>query len=698
VSGQRSEAPHERGFRPDIQGLRALAVGMVVVYHLYPSLLPGGFAGVDVFFVISGFLITGHLLREYRKTGTVSLLGFWGRRAKRLLPAAALVLTVTWLAARFVLPSTRLGETADQIRASALYFQNWQLSWNAVDYLKADSAATPVQHFWSLSVEEQFYLVWPLLFLLAALAAGTARRRPAPLAETRQARRRRGHQVVFLLAAAVVISSFGYSVYYTRVNPAAAYFVTTTRVWELGLGGLLALLPERVSGRLGRCGPLGWAGLGLVVASAIALNGTLAFPGYLALLPAGGAAALILGGSAAARYGPGRLTSVSPLVFTGGISYSLYLWHWPVIVLYTTWSRHTVDAVSGLAIIAVSVALAWLTKVWVEDRVRTAALLSGHDWRSVSVALAAVVPVALATVFIVTQPGPWKGTLGPDYPGAAALASAVNPVKPAPEIPTPTTIALPAYWQQGCLVPVSSPAPKECVYGDTSHPVATVALVGDSIAGDWFTPLEQIALQRHWELVTELHSVCPFSAAMMITPDTGGPYTACHSWGAAVQHDLVSSIKPDVVITSDLEGLATTGHPAGGAAAQSDIGAGMAQYWAQLEGHGISVVAIKESPDVGINIPDCIANNPSSLKNCTIPTSRAVQPDVPTVYATAAASGSVPLIDMNALICGPVSCPPIVGNVLVYQDDHHLTSTYALTMAPYLESRLLKASKVLAAA
>jgi peptidoglycan/LPS O-acetylase OafA/YrhL len=144
------EEPKGRGFRPDIQGMRALAVGMVVLYHLYPSLLTGGFAGVDVFFVISGFLITGHLLREYHKTGRIALLDFWGRRAKRLVPAAALVLTVTWVASRFLLPATRLADTASQIRASALYFQNWQLAWNAVDYLKSDGAASPVQHFWSL--------------------------------------------------------------------------------------------------------------------------------------------------------------------------------------------------------------------------------------------------------------------------------------------------------------------------------------------------------------------------------------------------------------------------------------------------------------------------------------------------------------------------------------------------------------------
>jgi peptidoglycan/LPS O-acetylase OafA/YrhL len=597
------EQPKGRGFRPDIQGMRALAVGMVVVYHLYPSLLTGGFAGVDVFFVISGFLITGHLLREYHKTGRVALLDFWGRRAKRLVPAAAVVLTVTWVASRLLLPATRLADTASQIRASALYFQNWQLAWNAVDYLKSDSAASPVQHFWSLSVEEQFYLGWPLLFLLAALVALTAR-------GTEQ-KRARGHHVAFLLAGAVVAGSLWYSVYYTHANPAGAYFVTTTRIWELGIGGLLALLPAGLSHRISRLGLLGWAGLGLVIASGFVLSGTNAFPGFLALLPAGGAAALILGGSAAGRFGPHRLMSARPMVFIGGISYSLYLWHWPLIVLYTAWSGRAAGAVTGPAIVVAAIALSWLTKVWVEDKVRTASLLSGHDWRSVSTALAAVVPVVLVSLYIAAEPAPWNGHLGPNYPGAAALASKVTKVKPEPVLPSPTAIKLPAYWQQGCLVPESSATPKECVYGDTSDPVLTVALVGDSIAGEWFTPLQQIAAARHWKLITELHSVCPLSATMMVTPGTGGPYTACHAWGAAVMDDLDTKIRPDVVITSELPGLTTIGHPAGGAPAQADIGAGMARYWKQLEGHGISVVAIKESPDVGLNVPECLTKNPA---------------------------------------------------------------------------------------
>jgi len=691
-----------RGFRPDIQGMRALAVGMVVIYHLYPSRLTGGFAGVDVFFVISGFLITGHLLREYQKSGRIALLDFWGRRAKRLVPAAALVLTVTWVASRLLLPATRLADTASQIRASALYYQNWQLAWNAVNYLKSDSVASPVQHFWSLSVEEQFYLGWPLLFLLAALVALSVRRPKGQAAQTEQTaqqskrRRARGHHVLLLLAGAVVAGSLWYSVYYTRANPAGAYFVTTTRIWELGLGGLVALLPVRLTERIGRLGILGWAGLGLVIASAFVLSGTNAFPGYLALLPAGGAAALILGGSAAGRFGPHRLTSVRPLVFVGGISYSLYLWHWPLIVFYTARAGRAPGALTGPAIVVAAVLLSWLTKVWVEDKVRTASLLSGHGWRSVSTALAAVVPVVLVSLFIASEPAPLNGPLGPNYPGAAALADKVTTVKPEPVLPTPAALTLPEYWAQGCLLGQAAALPKECVYGDTSHPVLTVALVGDSIAGNWFAPLQKIALQRHWKLVTELHSICPLSSTLMITPNYGGAYTACHTWGTTVMRDLETSIRPDVVITSSSAGLATVAHPAGGAAAQADIGTGMANYWAQLRRHGIAVIAIRESPDVGLDAPDCISDH--SVANCTVPKAKAVAQDPPTVDATRAAGGTVPLIDMNSLICGPATCAPVVGNVLVYQDSHHLTSQYALTTTPYLEDRLLQASKLLSMA
>ncbi len=332
----------DRGsFRPDIQGLRALAVALVVIYHLYPGLLPGGFVGVDVFFVISGFLITGHLWRGYQRTGTVGVVDFWGRRARRLLPAAVLVLTVTWVVSRLVLPVSRLADTATQIRASALYFQNWQLAHDAVDYLTDQDPASPVQHFWSLSVEEQFYLLWPLLFLVAGFVA---RRRGG----------RSGRAVIAGLTSVLVVGSLTYSVYETRVDPKAAYFVTTTRMWELGLGGLLALLPARPQRWLARRGWLGWVGLAMIIAFPFALRGTTAFPGWVALLPVMGAVLLIAGGSAAGRSGPAPLMSARLMVFLGGISYALYLWHWPVIDLYTAWRGKAPGLLSGAAIVVVS--------------------------------------------------------------------------------------------------------------------------------------------------------------------------------------------------------------------------------------------------------------------------------------------------------------------------------------------------------
>jgi peptidoglycan/LPS O-acetylase OafA/YrhL len=678
----------QRGFRPDIQGMRALAVGMVVLYHLYPHLLPGGFVGVDVFFVISGFLITGHLLREYQKAGRISLLDFWGRRAKRLVPAAALVLTVTWVASRLILPATQLDDTARQIRASALYFQNWQLAGDAVDYLKSDNVASPVQHFWSLSVEEQFYLGWPLLFVFAALVALTARKR---------ARVSRGHKTVMVLAGAVVVGSFAYSVYDTGANPAAAYFVTTTRIWELGLGGLVALLPARFAARLSRVGLLGWAGLALVIASAFVLNGSMAFPGVLALLPAGGAALLIIGGSAAGRWGPAALTSVPPMVFIGGISYSLYLWHWPLIVLYTTWRGHAVGVVSGPAIIAVSVLLSWGTKVWVEDKVRGAKLLSTPGrkgrWLSVSTALAAIVPVALVSLYIAGEPAPFAGALGPNYPGGAVLALHLTNVKPEPVRPALTAINLPLFWQQGCLPESPDSAPKACAYGDTKNPVLTIAMVGDSIDGDWFTPLLQIADERHWEIITDMHGSCPWSATVLSDPTNARP---CSVWGQAVLHDLLTTIKPDVVITSDDPEEGTAAHPQTGPQAMADIGAGMVPYWTQLQNHGIPVVAIEETPNMAFDPPTCLAENPGSPSKCGEPATKAIIPDPPTVLAARAMGGKVPVIDMNDLICSPTWCASIVGNVLVYRDTHHVTSTYTGTLATFLEQRLIKADKIFA--
>jgi peptidoglycan/LPS O-acetylase OafA/YrhL len=667
------------GFRADIQGLRALAVSMVLIYHLYPAALPGGFVGVDVFFAISGYLITGHLMRSHERTGRIGLLDFWGRRARRLVPAAALVLAATWLMSRVALPVTRLPDGARQVRASALYFQNWVLARDAVDYLKSADAASPVQHFWSLSVEEQFYLVWPLLFVLVALIAGRLSRVT-------------GRTVALWMALGVVTVSLAYSARHTRSNPAAAYFVTTTRIWELALGGTLSLLSRRLSSLLAGQSWLGWAGLGMITASGFALSGRSAFPGTVALLPVGGAVMLIASGSSRARIGTARLMSMRPLVFLGGISYSLYLWHWPVIVFWKAYFGG-VSGVAGPAIVLVCVGLSWFTKVVVEDGVRLAPFIARHRGRSLATALAAVLPLVLVTTFILSEPepGPWNGRLGPDYPGAAVLANSSTTVPSVVAVP-PVALArqdLPAYEKKHCEVGQHVSAPKTCAFGDTVSPTLTVALVGDSTAGNWFPALDRIAHARHWELITDIHSRCPWTAIMTLDPGNDSSFTACHTWGVSVLRDLISTIKPDVVITAERPGAGTPQDAGTSTAARDAIAGGMASYWRQLMAVGILVVPIHETPEMYQNEPDCLSGHSASVRSCSVAASKAIMQDPPTVVATRDMKGGVRVIDMNPSICGPKQCAPVVGNVVVYRDSHHLTSTYSLTMAPQLEKKLL---------
>jgi peptidoglycan/LPS O-acetylase OafA/YrhL len=690
----------ERGFRPDIQGLRAIAVSLVVVYHVYPSALPGGFAGVDVFFVISGFLITSQLWRACQKAGRLSLAEFWGRRARRLVPAAALVLAVTWGLSYWALPSSELAMTARQIRASALYYQNWQLAGDAVNYLLQGSAPTPVQHFWSLSVEEQFYLLWPLLFLAALLMA-----RCASVAR----RAKLAHQIVFTLTAVAVAASLAYSVRESSADPAQAYFVTTTRMWELGLGGLLALLPVKLTERAGKQGWLGWAGLAMIATSQIVLNGLSRYPGWIALLPVGGTLALIAGGSRAARWSPWRLTSAPPVTFIGGISYSLYLWHWPLIVCWTAWRGASPGVLAGLGLIAASVILAWLTKITVEDPVRLAPFFARHRWRSVSTALAAAVPVALVTAFLAAQPPPWNGKLEPSYavaqarpsngrpvhrlepryPGAAALADNLTSLPVVPVLPPLDQVGPPGYWTQGCLDSDPTGAVKTCYYGDTKHPRLKIALVGDSIAGNWWAPLDEIASQLHWELITELRGICPWTATEIYDPLFMSGDPSCNQWGVNVLDDLITTIRPAVVITSELGGITSLAHPYPSQQASKDVGTGMAPYWRQLQANGIRVIAIQETPDIGMNGPDCVAQHGPFSPKCSVPRSEADPPGRPISYAEQAVGGTVPVISMNSLICEPATCTAVVGNVLVYFDRHHLTQAYALTLTPYLSARLM---------
>jgi hypothetical protein len=275
------------------------------------------------------------------------------------------------------------------------------------------------------------------------------------------------------------------------------------------------------------------------------------------------------------------------------------------------------------------------------------------------------------------------------HPGAAVLAGDVSSVPKAALVPSPATAAhdLADYDRQGCQVSQTSRTVKTCTFGVRTAPKLTIAVVGDSVAGEWMPALEQIAAERKWKIVTMLHSRCPFSATMTVNSGESVPYETCHDWGAAALQELLTDVKPAVVITSDRPSIGTVDHAAHTSEALADIGAGMATYWRTLISHGIAVVAIQESPETGINQPDCLRAHNDDPGPCTVARADAVINDPPTVVA-AREVPAAHLVNMNSLICGKDSCSPIVGNVLVYRDTHHLTVTYSRTTAPYLDRKL----------
>jgi peptidoglycan/LPS O-acetylase OafA/YrhL len=351
ASAESKRKSPKAGFRPDVEGLRAVAVVAVLLYHGGLSFVPGGYVGVDVFFVISGFLITRLLLKELEQSGTLSIMRFYSRRAKRLLPMTVVVLGTVVVVSWLLFSPVRMDEVSFDVMAAGLYVMNWRLAVQATDYFGAGLQASPVQHFWTLGVEEQFYLIWPALLLAVAWWCRRTRWSLRPALE--------------VALTVVAISSLAHSVYSTEHEAGAAYFSTLTRGWELALGGMLALVPASWLHlpRL-RAFALATAGLVAIVWSTIRFSDNTLFPGYAALLPTLGTAAIIAAGFASTSAMPMRLLTLAPVRHVGRVSYSWYLWHWPPLVFAAAlWGK--LSALEGLAVLAASYVRAVLTHRWI---------------------------------------------------------------------------------------------------------------------------------------------------------------------------------------------------------------------------------------------------------------------------------------------------------------------------------------------
>jgi peptidoglycan/LPS O-acetylase OafA/YrhL len=676
VAPQSAVEREPQRFRPDIEGLRAVAVVLVMLYHAGLPFVPGGFVGVDVFFVISGFLITTQLVTEAER-GTLSLQRFYARRAKRLLPAAAVVLAATAALTYFFVPLTRWRDIGGDVVASAVYLVNWRLADRSVDYLAEGSAPSPVQHFWSLAVEEQFYLLWPLLILAGILLASGA--------QTRM----RG--MVSVLLGFVVVASFGWSLLQTEAAPARAFFETTTRIWELGVGAGLALAAGACS-RLPRTPALvlGWAGLGAIGLSGVLFSTGTPFPGYAAALPVLGAAAVITAGFPVAAGGSASLLGKEPFRWLGRLSYSLYLWHWPLLVVATArWGA--LSPLTGLAIAVASVVPAWLTFRLVENPFRYSALVArsprltlslGANFSLAGVA-AGLALLALVTSVSATNPGAGAPALGgavlredPRNDPAGAPVDSVEWMTPTP---AQATSDLPQAQRDGCQQRADDPAVLSCEYGDQDGQIS-VAAVGDSKMMQWMAALGPLAEQNGWRLTTYLKASCSFAKVM--TEYESRPYQECRIWGESVLGELMSD-PPDYVITSQGGGRGLDEH---GEPSRDAMVRGLQAMWTVLTSAGIQVIVLGDNPPPpGLSVYECVQENLDQLSACAF--DRRLGTAEVQREATDGMEG-VEFVDLTYAICPTDRCAPVIGNVLVYRQGSHITATYIATLTPRLERAL----------
>ena len=664
------------GFRPDIQALRALAVSAVLLYHFWPGLVPGGYVGVDVFFVVSGFLITGLLVRELEETGRVDLLAFYAGRVRRLLPAALLVLGVSLAVLVVFMPPVVWRSNVAEIAAAAVYALNWALGLQQVDYFTESGGPSLVQHYWSLSLEEQFYLVWPIVLLLAvgigALARwGTVRRRALGAVTA-----------IGLLSLVTCLS--------LPSGSGAAFFSTQARAWEFALGGLVALAPAtRIGLRTSRV--LVAAGVAAVVWSCLTMSGSSAFPGWLTLVPTTGAA-LVIAADVGAR-GGGGLMGWAPLQWVGDHSYSLYLWHWPPLVALP-WVLHG-ELGNGVrvGILAATVLLAWVTKALVEDPARTPWPRRAR-WPSLVLAATGMCVLLAGTTAVNATVGELeqrasasaadrvasnKSCFGASAlvdagcrrpfarPGVAKVAFASRDDDPA---------------LRGCQLDVGHPTePLWCEWSTTEHPTTTIAVVGNSFAGQLATTVRQWAADRPIRILLAARTGC---LGLSGRPVSGQPADdPCPIWSGKVLSRLLAMDDLSAVVFSDHPDAAVfmTGQTRPGPRALAQAEAGVLRTLRSLRRAGVATAVVEGPPGHPTgSAPECIAISTARYDPCGVPREQ-LAPRSLLIRTAAGHPALTKVIPLTRYLCDKTTCHVTVGGVVVYKDEQHLTGTFARTLA-----------------
>ena len=682
---------HATGVRLDIQALRTLSIVAVVIFHSFPDLLPGGFLGVDVFFVISGFLMYGVLSRmavsDFRTAGT-----FWIRRIRRLFPAAVTVIVLTFVAAREILPDTRWVSVAREAIASLFFSVNWVFVSASVDYLQNEDRPSAFQHYWSLSVEEQYYILLPIALIVGAWLA-----RRAGVSFENMGR---------IVIVGLFVASLAFSVYFTHRDAAEAYFHSGTRLWELALGGIVAAWQSELGSWANRFPVVTRVlGYGSIAASFWILSAQTPIPGVAALLPVVGAGILIAQSTPVRQF---RVVEENRGVqFIGDLSYSIYLVHWPVLILAAEASPVFGEPWGIALLLIATVAIAWLMKRFIEDPVRYGTFFAPTRRLAGISAVTALVFAAVAALQIVAIRSEQATAMSnrvslasidaaatDDCFGAAAMESLSCTAVPASlDSITPNALIakddLPFGYDDNCLMYRPFTDYLECHYG-TGEKI--VAVVGNSHGIQWLEPIVWAAKKQGFQVVTLFASQCNATDVTLEFGNQG--YTdACHKYGEWVQREI-AAIGADLVISSQRQSVPVEGYSLADSTAPAIVG--YTSYLSRLA--DIAPVLIVKDPvnppgSYGL-VPDCVAKNFPDLASCEWDQNHEAWQDPQWDAAHALDLPNISFLDLDTYMCRSGRCLPVIGGVLVYRDNTHVTNTFALSLAPQFSEAIAAAIKV----
>lgn len=698
--------------RKDIQALRALAVMAVFVYHLRPSMLTGGFIGVDVFFVLSGYLISSHLFQEFHKSGTLSLSKFWSRRAKRLLPASFTVLAATSLGIWFLAPQALQERFYRDISAASVYAANWVFAFDSVDYLAAENSASVVQQFWSLGVEEQLYIAWPILLSIAWLFGR---------------KRNHGFRFFAILLSVITLASLTYSVLLVFDHNPIAYFSTFSRAWEFGAGALLSLATRNAS-QESKAGftlqhAMSWTGWITLAGYLYFFEATSGFPGLYAVVPVISTLLILGANNPSGAYSPSWVLNLRPIQLLGDASYSIYLWHWPIL----TFAGFYYSRIPGRLLILIfitTILISIFSMKFIENPFRfgslreklnpvrtflavatSMAILLGSSQaasafisseidqrREASAALEAEISKSLADKE--AQAG--TGASDPKWDELSCMGPAfmVEPqcagfrwkmIVPAVAVNEETAHNVKALKrigsEKGCLSWGDDYSMIECVYGVMGG--AKVAMIGDSHAYHWLPAMANFAVNNNIQLHFLARAGCPANA--LPREANGDHVRGCFSWIAEMRQWVKANQDTETIIVSNFSGSRFSGAGEYGARHDAAI-QGYKDIWQPWIGNGIEVIVFKDTPFIGEDAWNCVVKNADSINICDV-THASIEATYDNSVAAAEELG-LEVIDFTKYFCKDGMCPMAIGGVRVYRDSNHMSGTFNLLMAPYLKREL----------